>query len=685
MKKTKRLSSFLITLAILLTFLPSININAYAASDVKIISTTNVTAKDAKAWAKSKGATDTFISLADLYFKYAKDCGGVNPAGAYVQAAIETGYGKFGGVIDESYKNPCGMKNGSGGGDTDKEAHHRFASWDEGVQAHLDHLALYAGASGYPRSNTPDPRHFVTIKGNATTFGVLGGKWASDASYGDNIIRLYNELTKSSGADEDDNKDKQDDTSNKDTQNDKSDTSSNDDSSKSEDEEKDNSKPIDLTDTEMPDGPTASTQEVIYTDYNVYTSSSIGWRYQYGNWYYYNSDGTLATGWIKPDNNWYYLYSDGQMATGWSFLDGVWYYFNPSGDMKTGWLLKNGSWYFMQNSGAMVTGYQNINGQTYYLTESGAMKTGWLLDNNQWLYFDSDGAMLKGWIRPNGTYWYYLHNNGVMATGLLKVNQKAYYLYSTGEMAEGWIDFGNGDYHYFMPSAGNMALSTVVDGWQVGADGSRIKQVETPVVPSNSKVIVIDPGHNYGGDDGAYATSNGVTYCERDLNMQVALKLRNELQSRGYKVILTRQESDHSTTNLNSSLYNRAKIANDANADLFISIHHNSADITNAYGIETFYSDRVHDAAFGGGYDSYRVTRSKQIATAINNQLVSALGSYNRGAKESNLYVTRNTNMPSVLVEVGFITNPSEAARCADSYSQSVAAKAIADAISAQI
>ena len=77
-------------------------INAYAVTDFKIISDTEVTAAEARKWAKSKGATDTFADLAKLYWKYADECGGVNPAIAYVQAAKETGYGKFGGVLDES-------------------------------------------------------------------------------------------------------------------------------------------------------------------------------------------------------------------------------------------------------------------------------------------------------------------------------------------------------------------------------------------------------------------------------------------------------------------------------------------------------------------------------------------------------------------------------------------------------
>ena len=89
-----------------LTFLPSIKVQADTLSDIDIISDTQVTAAQAKSWAKSKGATETLISLADLYWKYSEKCGNVNPGIAYVQAAKETGYGKFGGVLDESYHNP---------------------------------------------------------------------------------------------------------------------------------------------------------------------------------------------------------------------------------------------------------------------------------------------------------------------------------------------------------------------------------------------------------------------------------------------------------------------------------------------------------------------------------------------------------------------------------------------------
>lgn len=149
-----------------------------------IISATSATLEQAQAWARNRGATETFISLATLYWRLAPAHGGVNPAGAYAQSAKETGFGKFGGVIDESYYNPCGLKTSTGGANSNPAAHQRFSSWEEGITAHLDHLALYAGAPGYPKADTPDPRHFLWIRGQAKTFEALGGKWAPSKEYG---------------------------------------------------------------------------------------------------------------------------------------------------------------------------------------------------------------------------------------------------------------------------------------------------------------------------------------------------------------------------------------------------------------------------------------------------------------------------------------------------------------------
>ncbi|NBI28333.1 N-acetylmuramoyl-L-alanine amidase [Chengkuizengella marina] len=155
-----------------------------------ILSEPTATIRQAQEWAKGRGATRTFIDIAQLYWSIDPKSG-VNPAIAYAQSAKETGFGRFGGVIDETYKNPCGMKTTSGGGNYDPEAHQRFKSWEEGITAHCDHLALYAGAEGYPKSDPPDPRHFSWIFGKAKTVEQLSGRWAPSETYGQSILEDY--------------------------------------------------------------------------------------------------------------------------------------------------------------------------------------------------------------------------------------------------------------------------------------------------------------------------------------------------------------------------------------------------------------------------------------------------------------------------------------------------------------
>lgn len=172
----------------------TLSVDIQVEEDVPIISNSYIGPEDAKKWAKEKGASKEFIQLADLYWKYAGSHGDVNPALAYVQAAKETAYGNFGGVLNASYHNPCGLKTNKGGGDKNPNAHKKFKSWDEGVKAHLDHLALYAGAEGYPKEETEDPRHFPSIHGKAESVIDLGAKWAPSKTYGEEILGMYNEM-----------------------------------------------------------------------------------------------------------------------------------------------------------------------------------------------------------------------------------------------------------------------------------------------------------------------------------------------------------------------------------------------------------------------------------------------------------------------------------------------------------
>lgn len=163
-----------------------------------ILAEPSVTAAQMKAWAKSKKAHETFIRLIPTFYNVAVTRG-IDPAVIYAQSAKETGYMKFGGVLDESFHNPCGLKTTQGGGDKDAGAHKRFPDWRTGIEAQADHLALYAGATGYPKSSTPDPRHFPSLHGTATTVEDLGGRWAPSIRYGKEIVEMIAEMRQMAG------------------------------------------------------------------------------------------------------------------------------------------------------------------------------------------------------------------------------------------------------------------------------------------------------------------------------------------------------------------------------------------------------------------------------------------------------------------------------------------------------
>lgn len=157
-----------------------------------ILGPAQATVEQAQAWAQDRGAAGEFIGVAVLYWQEAPRRGGVRPEVAYVQAAKETGFGRFGGVIPgPEWHNWCGLKTTEGGANSDPGAHMKFPDDLTGVRAHLDHLAIYAGASGYPKADSPDPRHFPYIAGTAKTVEVLGGKWAPAADYGTSLIEDY--------------------------------------------------------------------------------------------------------------------------------------------------------------------------------------------------------------------------------------------------------------------------------------------------------------------------------------------------------------------------------------------------------------------------------------------------------------------------------------------------------------
>lgn len=150
------------------------------------------TVKSMQDWAKSKNADPIFIELAQKFYDISVQYG-IDPAVTYAQSAKETGFMRFGGVLDKTFYNPCGLKTTEGGGNSDPNAHQRFKNWDEGITAQVQHLGLYAGEI-YKRDDIVDPRHFPEIRGTAPTVEKLGGKWAPSASYGSEIVDLMKQF-----------------------------------------------------------------------------------------------------------------------------------------------------------------------------------------------------------------------------------------------------------------------------------------------------------------------------------------------------------------------------------------------------------------------------------------------------------------------------------------------------------
>lgn len=478
----KKFVVFFLVLISIFSCIPTIGVQAKSI-EFKIISDSKVTENQAKKWAKSKGATQDFIDLAEYYFDYSSKHGNVNPAIAYVQAAKETEYGKYDDVLKESYNNPGGLRK-----DVKKNTFQEFDSLKKGVQAHLDHLALLAGVQGYPDENSYDQIQSSKIKGKAVTVNDLSGNWTASDTYGEKISDLYKDLLEFSGVNysKDDN------------------GSVNDEPNPGQPE----SKPSALNVSEY-----KTQRETKGEDAKPNITSTIGWRLENYDWYYYKSDKTKATGWIKPDSNWYYLYSDGKMATGWIKDSGIWYYLDNSGSMAKGWRKVNGLWYYLSDSGAMITGPSKIDGSIYLLENSGAMDIGWVKYNNHWYYFNGDGSMAIGWIIDNGKT-YYLYDTGAMAAGWLKISGAWYYFDNSGARTVGWVNSGS-DYYYLDPSNGMMLTNTKIDGYTIKSNGKRVASKDSTNTNSNKSIENryykgIDIS-NYDGDiDFAKVKSDGI-------------------------------------------------------------------------------------------------------------------------------------------------------------------------------
>lgn len=193
---------------------------------------------------------------------------------------------------------------------------------------------------------------------------------------------------------------------------------------------------------------------------------------------------------------------------------------------------------------------------------------------------------------------------------------------------------------------------------------------EPEVETDGTYKVVIDAGHG-GTDPGALGMDeNGkVILQEKAPNLAIALSVQKLLKEEGVTVIMTRMGDTL------PSLQARADLANQMGADLFVSIHHNSMDTKTTTGTMVFYSEKK-DSSWEGEFTS------KEVAQAMKDRLVEALDTKDLGVRDGHQYLVINrTQMPAVLAEVGFVSNPDECRRIMEPEFQEAAAEAIAEGI----
>ena len=459
-----------------------------------------------------------------------------------------------------------------------------------------------------------------------------------------------------------------------------------------------------------------------------------GWVKEGSTWYYYENGALARNKWISST---YWVGADGKMATS-SWVDGGRYYVGANGAWvkdakkpevkKNGWVKESNTWYYYENGtlarnkwagnywlgadGKMATSSWVDSGR-YYVGANGAWvkdakkpevlkpvekKQGWVKEGNTWYFYHQGQITKNAWV---GSYW--LGADGKMATSSW-VDNGRYYVGANGvwdknakkpeapkpvEKKQGWKKENNVWYYYnedgtlarnkwagnyWLGSDGKMATSSWVDNgrYYVDANGAWVKDASKD--KNTKRSIFLDPGHG-GSDPGAI--SGGVR--EKDLTLSVYNKVSSKLASLGYTVLTSRN------VDKDVDLVDRADQANKANADMLLSIHFNAGGHGIARGIETYYyqatADRVPKINKENHNNPERLERSRKLANKVQQNLLYQTGANDRGVKRASFTVLRETSIPSILVELGFIDNQEEVNKIKTNEYQEKLADGIVDGI----
>ena len=179
-------------------------------------------------------------------------------------------------------------------------------------------------------------------------------------------------------------------------------------------------------------------------------------------------------------------------------------------------------------------------------------------------------------------------------------------------------------------------------------DSDQLDRDLSAITGMKGRRIAIDPGH--GGSDSGAIGPTGI--MEKSVTMRVSRELKRLLEAEGATVILTRtgdtevSEKGASATSV-EELQARCDVANKANADIFLSIHADAFTNREVKGTTAYY--------YAQG-----TKQSKLLADSVRTALIDAIGTVDRGTQSCNFYVVKHTDMPAILVEISFISNPDE-------------------------
>ena len=204
---------------------------------------------------------------------------------------------------------------------------------------------------------------------------------------------------------------------------------------------------------------------------------------------------------------------------------------------------------------------------------------------------------------------------------------------------------------------GAIVVSWKLSEWtsDVAKQGAKKKEDEV--------VIVVDPGH--GGEDPGKVGSNDV--LEKDLNLQIAMKVRELLEEAGITIVMTR-EDDKVPDAKKEDLGQRVKHINETNPTLTVCIHQNSYPDASVKGAQVFYHTKTEAA--------------EDVASIVQEELRTVDPENTRQIKENDTYyMLKHTQVPTIIVECGFLTNPQEAEKLTQEDKQNQLAQAICEGI----